>query len=352
MRKSDRRSRTPWRRACALACLAGGVAVRAAVVTNSVPVPPGTRSVKLPADESSAIVDGVAAYVNGDGVTISDVMAGVRSFLRDPKWTAGRSREAAFREAYAESLGQAINQRLIVQAYRAGDARLPDWLVEKRLGELLDTRFDGDRGKLMKELSEQRLTVEDWRERVEEQMIVAAMRQSQVDAHVQISPAQIRAHYEAHATNYAQKAATRVGLILLKARPDEDDAGIAARAAEVERRLRAGEAFDKVAAEVSEDPSAKDGGDWGWIVPGDVLRDELAAALADLPVGGHRVVPTSAGTYVLRKADERAGGQQSLDDARATIEKELFDAESRRLFLSWMMRLRSKAHVQTFDVFE
>jgi peptidyl-prolyl cis-trans isomerase SurA len=318
-----------------------------AVATSAVPT---AAEAKLPPEDASAIVDGLAAHVNGDAITIADVMVGVRMFLRDPAWEAGRGREEAFRDAYAEALGELVNQRLILQEYRAGQVRLPAWVIEKRLAELLDTRFDGDRGRLLKELADQRLTVEDWRTRVEEQMIVAAMRQSQVDAHIQIGPSQILAHYQAHVTNYVQKAATQVGLILLKPRGDEGEEALAARAAAVLQRLKSGEKFEAVARDVSDDSSREDGGQWGWIVPEEVLRDELAQALAALPVQQHKAVAMSTGTYILHKMAERKAGQRTIEEARPEIERELFKAESQRLFLAWMMRLRAKAHIQTFDI--
>lgn len=339
-----------WGLSCLLACAVDGAAAGTAAAAGG-RTSTGESHVKLGSDEASTIVDGVAAYVNGEAITITDVMGGVRMYLRDAQWLAGRGHEEAFREAYAEALGQLVNQQLILQDYRAGEARLPGWLIEKRLGELLDTRFEGDRGRLMRELADQRLTMEDWRKRIEEQMILAAMRQAQVDAHIQISPAQVLAHYRANTTNYQQKAATQVGLILLKPRDREAEAQLNARAAAVLGRVRAGEAFDAVARDVSDDPTGKDGGQWGWILPEDVLRQELVTALAALPVGKFATVSTPTGAYIVQKMAERKGGLRTLEEVRPEIEHELQAAESQRLFLAWMMRLRAKAHIQTYDVF-
>jgi len=302
--------------------------------------------------DASAMVDGIAAHVNDDTITISEVMAQVRVMMQNPRWTAGRSRNEAFREAYAESLGQAINQRMVIQEYEAGNARLPEWLVDKRIAEIVDTRFDGDRGKLMRELADQVMTLEDWRQSIREQMVVSAMRQSNVEAHIQISPAQVRQYYHDNVTNYIVKAATHLRLIFLKPLPDESPEDLQARAALVEKNLSDGGRFADIAKALSNDASARDGGDWGWIAPEDMLRDELVAALAEMPVGSHRAVVTPVGAYILLKEGQRRSGQLGLEEVRSEIERQLSEAESRRLFLAWMLRLRAKSHIKTFNIFE
>lgn len=328
-----------------LPCLA--LLFAGALVGLAQPAPP--KPGPLSADSLSTTVDGVAAYVNADAITISDVMGGVRMFLNDPAFQEGRSKEEAFRAAYAEALGQLVNQRLILQEYEAGEARLPEWLVEKRMSEVIDTRFKGDRAALLQELSKERMTLEDWKTRIQEQMVVAAMRQSQVDANVRVTPAQIRAHYEANAASYRQPAGTQVGLILVKSRAGETEEATAGRLQAIVDRLASGATFESVARDASDDPSAASGGDWGWIVPEETLRDELAHALAALEVGGTSApIQTPVGHYLLRKKAQRASGVRPLDEVRDAIERDLSDAQSKELFLAWTLRLRSKAKIRTF----
>ncbi len=309
--------------------------------------PPGAAAAEVA--ETGVPVDGIAAQVNGETVTIGDVYGGVRALLNDPQWLGGRDRKEAFRAAFAEALDQLIHQRLIVQEYRSGKARLPEWLIEKRQTEILDNRFRGDRAALLRELARERMTQEDWHRRIEEQMIVAAMRQSQVQSNVRIAPGQILEAYRANLDRYRQPAGVRLGLILLKARPGEDEEGLLARARAVAGRCERGETFEAVAREVSEDASAAQGGDWGWVAPEETLREELVAALAALPPGKVSApVLTSAGCYLLRKVEERPAGVRPLEEVREEIERSLAEAESERLLQAWMQRLRDKSTIRIY----
>ncbi len=324
-------------------CLLGGLAFACT---------PAARTLASPVDAKGATVDGIAAYVNHEAITISDVLGGVRVYLNDPAWLAGRTRENAFRAAYAESLGQLVNQRLILQEYRSGEARLPGWLVEKRMAEILDNRFQGDRASLLRELGNERMVIEDWKARIEEQMIVGAMRQSQVDANVRVTPAQIRAHYHANTVRYTQPAGVRLGLILIRAKAGDAEEETSRRARAAAARLDQDESFEEVARELSDDSAAAKGGDWGWIVPEEILRDDLTEVLRSLNPGQTSApVQTPAGFFILRKQAEREAGTRPLEEVQDQIERELSAAESQRLFLSWISRLRSKANIKTFGEF-
>jgi len=204
----------------------------------------------------------------------------------------------------------------------------------------------------MRELTEMNLTMSDWRKRVEEQLVVEGMRQSNVNAFVQVGPAQILAAYEARAEQFLQPAASEVSLLLLKAKVGESEGELNKRADAVAARLRAGEDFAEVARGVSDDTSREQGGQLGWLVPEDALREELAKALASMAIGEDRRVDTNTGVYFLRKTGERKAGRRPFEEVRGEIERELAAKESLRLMRVWTERLRAKAQIQTFDFFD
>ena len=129
-----------------------------------------------------------------------------------------------------------------------------------------------------------------------------------------------------------------------------DDEGFAAGYAAFTNRLAAGEAFDKLARELSVDAMADAGGDYGFIVPEAVLAPALAAAVVTLK-DGEISEPIALGAkrfVIFRKATEPAKAL-SLRDVREQIEAELHAQESERLYASWIARLREAAVIRTFD---
>lgn len=324
-----------WMRT-AVACLAGALVFATA----------GTATIADTSDPAIAI-DGIAAYVNGDTVTVSDVNKGVWGFLRDREWLAGRHPREAYPAAFEEALQSLVNHRLILQEYEGGKLRLPPWLFEQRQREIIDERYQGDTAALMRDLASERLTLEEWRNLIKERTIVSAMRHSKVDSNVKVAPGRIVEYYNSHAEEFTDGGGVRLGLMLLKQNGGESDEDFLKRAARVAAAASGSDkAFSAAAREFSQDSRASEGGDWGWLIPEDMLRTELVTALRGLTAGETSApVQTSTGIYILRKIEERESAVQPLADVREKIENTLRLEETERLFEAWTRRLRSKASI-------
>lgn len=299
-------------------------------------------------DPLEGVVDGVAAFVNDEAVTIRDVMVGVPSQLKamaeSPDFRE-KSRREAFAAAYQASLESAVERRLVLQAYEAGEQRIPEKAVAQFLHEMIESRYDGSVAKLQEDLAKSRMTYDDWKRLMEENIVLRSMRQSFVTGNVHVSPNAIAAAYAARKEQLRTPATVNVLVFALA-----DDEGFAAGYAAFTNRLAAGEAFDKLARELSVDAMADAGGDYGFIVPEAVLAPALAAAVGTLKDGEiSEPIALGAKRFVLfRKATEPAK-ELSLRDVREQIEAELHAQESERLYASWIARLRETAVIRTFD---
>ena len=315
--------------------LALATALRAAAATNT-PAP--------------LVLDGLAAEVGGARITIAETLALARELaaaLQQPAPGAG----ASLREAYAEAQEQLVARQLVLQAYAAQENKLPPWAVERRVAEVIDEHFGGDRSQLVSMLTRQGLGFDAWRQRLEEEMVTATMHQQFVERHVVVAPTEIRAFYTTNAAAFAVEGPVRAGLILLAPRDGESAEALAGRARQVLAEIRAGKDFRAVARRESAEAHAREGGDWGYIDPAEVFRKELADALAGLKVGEvGEPVATETGVYLLTKFDERADRVMPLEAAWAGIESRLrrIKAESRRA--AWIESLKRKTTVRYFPL--
>ncbi len=301
---------------------------------------------------AATLLDGVAAHVNQDVITISDVMVVVQQQMQSSRHLPAVEQDRRLREAYDQILNELINQRLILQSYANSKMQLPEWVIDQRLEEIIEDRFSGDRSVLLAALSQDRMTYDDWRTRIREGIIVAALRSSQVERNVSISPEAVRSYYETHSAEMAQAAAAHVQLIVL--RPDEGDSDmvrVKETSQQVLKRLGAGDSFAEVARRYSAGARAPDGGDWGWVTPDEYFRREIVQVLEGLKPGETSdLIETPEELYVVRKAGMRAPGTKPLEEARDEIENQLRREQAERLFRDWMARLRSEAYLKIFPL--
>lgn len=88
--------------------------------------------------------------------------------------------------------------------------------------------------------------------------------------------------------------------------------------------VRKGEAFDKVAKEMSIDPSKASGGDLGWLLS-EQLNPLIATAVVNLPKGGVTAAPIQVQNawHIVKVEDVRNFVAPKFDDAKAQIRQAL-----------------------------
>jgi peptidyl-prolyl cis-trans isomerase SurA len=300
------------------------------------------------AQGEETLIDGIAARVNAHAITVSAVMSRAQPELRRFQGElSGRDVKAKMRAAYTNALQELIEHYLILDEYDKQKGRVPDWIIEQRIGEIIKDKFNGDRLALMETLERDGLSYESWRDEVRSRFIVTSMERTQVDDHVRVSPTEARGVYNRNVAQYVTPARVKLRMILLKR--DAPPPGLDT----VRQRLGAGEEFAAVAKEVSKDPKAASGGDWGWKILSD-LRPELVDALRKARAANKAwdaaEIAGENEIYVFKLeewADEAAiPYEQALPD----IERELRKQETDRLHNAWIDRLRDEGYVKVFDV--
>ena len=181
----------------------------------------------------SVEVDGTAARVGSAVILKSDVIGEMRRAggVEDEAVHRGDGREQAAGgsdggEVLLEDLGEAragvgadkydevrtgmIERQLMLQAATAAKLQMQDWVVENRIREVVSHAFDGDLNKLKAVLAKDRVSYPEWRQRLKEDMLVAAMRWQVVEKNVAATPAAMRAEYAAHPERYRCRCGGRL----------------------------------------------------------------------------------------------------------------------------------------------
>ena len=306
------------------------------------------------ASGGSITLDGIAAYVNDSVITVSEVKEAVAPLIPQLRQVyEGADLESRIKEAYGEALDDLIHGKLIVKAYEA-DTKINkegvDKYVEKKVSEFIQNRFGGDRQEFLKALRDEHMSMDEWRRRMRERIIVGMMKSREVEGKVVISPREVVRVYEGNPAKYHRDEQVNLRVILVHGSTNETDRTVReASAKEALVRLAAGTDFGDMARKISEDGKAEQGGDWGWVDTRD-LRPELALAVKGLKKGAvSGLVVMDGDFYLLKLDDRREAGSVPFEEVRSAIEKDLRRKEMRRLNAVWMEQLRKDAYIQIVD---
>jgi peptidyl-prolyl cis-trans isomerase SurA len=296
------------------------------------------------------IVDGIAAVVNGEIITFSQVrtLVGPREKLLRSQYH-GEELVKQVKAAREAALKDLIDRQLIIQAFKKDNLQIPDHYIDQRVHEIIQENFGGDRSTFIKTLEAQNYSLGEFRKLETERMIVQAMRSKNVRRDMIASPAKIDEYYKAHREEFSSKEQIKLRLIMIPARAsDGNGAAQKAMAEEILGKLANGAEFDRMAQIYSEDTSRDLGGDWGWI-DRKTLAGPLEKVAFDLPTGKVSNIVEYSGNYYILKIEDRHGGEtRSLAQVRDEIEKKLLQQEAQDLQERWIASLREKAYIKTF----
>ena len=296
------------------------------------------------------VVDGVAAVVNGDVITYSQVrsLVGPREKLLRAQYS-GEELVKRIKEAREAALQDLIDRQLIIQAFKKENFQVPDHFIEDRMHDIIRTDFGGDRNTFIKTLEAQNYTMGEFKKMETEKMIVQAMRARNIKFDLIASPVKVEEYYKTHRDEFTSKEQIKLRLIMVPSHASDGEAAAQrAMAEEIFTKLVNGAEFERMAQLYSEDSTRENGGDWGWVERKTLAGPLEKAAFALEPGKISNIIEFSGNYYILKVEDKHGGETRSLEQARTDIEKKLMHDEAQRLQERWIASLRSKAYIKTF----
>src|SRR5437773_2957762 len=296
------------------------------------------------------VIDGIAAVVNTDVITYSQVrsVSGPRERLLHSQFK-GEELAKQIKVAREAALKDLIDRQLIVQSFAKEKYELPDHFVDERVNDIIRESFGGDRQSFIKTLQAQNYSLSEFKKHEKESIIVQAMRGKNVKKAAMIPPAKISEYYAKHRAEFTAKEHVKLRMIMIPTHAAEGNSTAQkAIAEEILGKLADGATLDRMAQIYSEDSTRDIGGDWGWIER-KILAAPLEKVAFNLPAGRSSHVIELGPNYYILKVDEKRGGETpSFAKLRPEIEKKLMQEESQRQQELWLVGLRQKAYIRTF----
>jgi len=307
-----------------------------------------------PAAGAGLVVDRYAAAVNQRVITTLDVLTQLQPIRQQLMETySGEALEKKLMDAYQRALNALIERALILEEFKQisekDGLKIPEQLVDSRAYEVIHERFNNNRSAFLEALSAEHLTMDEWRSDTKDYLILSILRRREIMDRVVVMPRDVRALYARRADKYREpeKLQLRV-LVLHRGVTDAEQAAKRQAAEQLRAEALAGGDFAALVKKHSEGFHAAEGGEWGWLKPGD-LRPELAAAVTNVPIGQFSLVlPAGDELYLIQVEAHQPARIRPLAEVYAELSAELHQAEGERLYKEWINRLRQKYYVKIY----
>lgn len=298
-----------------------------------------------PQDETDAI----AASVNGDPISVRDLLAEtarqesvIRATLPKPE------QYHAILKLRQEALERAIDRKLLLDAYRQQEFKIPEQYIESSMDEIALSQAIRSRREFYAKLREQNTTPEKMRKLVREQLILQAMTARRIQIKGQVTPKEIREYFEAHRRELGKPETWELAMIAIPAdSPAHKAPGGVPAIAEALKKNPA--AFAAIAAQYSTGPNAVNGGSLGWI-PLLSMRPEFLDACKDAKPG-EPVGPFKADNmdYFLKILQIKPAEEADFAQLEPALRKKLEAQRAKEIMAEYFQELRRNAVIRIYQ---
>jgi peptidyl-prolyl cis-trans isomerase SurA len=295
--------------------------------------------------DAASVIDKIAAVVNEDIITESELQESMLPFIADYRLRYGEEAlEEKIHEARQDALNRLIEERLIFQEAKKRKVVVEDLEIEERI-EDVKQRFDSDE-EFYQAISASGVTLARLKKKYEEQIMMRKLVNAIISSRVSISPTQVTAYYHGNINDFSEPDMTRFKVFFI--RPSEEETLNSAReiAESVLSRINEGENFDMLVSEFSQGPNTDKGGDMGYMPAGSTIPEieDAISALSAGEVSG--VIEAGSGFYIVKVLDKKQAGAVPIMEVSDLIKERLFQRESELTLREFVSKLKEDAYIK------
>ena len=292
----------------------------------------------------------VAAKVNEQTISTHEVIKVVHNFQKQDIGPDSTAQGATVPEKlYYTAVNRLVEQALIIDEAKKLGIVVSDTEVTDNVNQLVT--MTGGEAKLDSLLKQQGASRADVEKDMRNNLVLKGYLEHVKKEMPAVSDTAVQAFYNGHPEMFGPKAEVHARHILIRINPQDSDMDKAAarqKAQEALDRAKKGEAFEKVAQQMSQDESsASQGGDLGWFGQGQMVPPFDAAAFSLKPGQLSDVVQTQYGYHVIKVEETRTGeGQPYNDQLKEQIRQYLAQQGTQEYFRKELDSMKAKAKIK------
>lgn len=296
------------------------------------------------------LVDRIAAVVNRDIITLSEVEARAAPELQRASAESDPGKRAEIRKAALKrSMDGLIGEKLMEAQLKELNIDVADAEIDLAIDDVKkQNNIDGAQFEQL--LSSEGYTLTTYRAFMRKHLARMKLVNLKVRSKVKVSEEDIKAEYQRAAKAESEDAEVHARHLLVqvapKATPEQIELARKKAVLLMEEAKKPGTDFAGLAKAKSEGPSKDDGGDLGFFRRG-VMVPEFERAAFTLPIGGvSEPIRTKFGWHVIKVEERRALAAKPYDEMKDALREKILRNQLEKYTEQYIQELRSQAVVE------
>jgi peptidyl-prolyl cis-trans isomerase C len=287
----------------------------------------------------------VVARVNGDAVSKSEFERAVRALEAQAGGPVPPDRRDVI---YRQVLDQIVGFRLLSQEATARKLLVPDAEVESRVAEVRK-QFPNEQA-FTSALAERQMTPDALKADIRRQMEAMKLVDTDVKPSVTVGDKEINEFYQKNPERFQEPEAVHAAHILIRVPENADEAARTKARTDADKVLaelkKKGADFAALAKKYSQDSSAVNGGDLGFVAKGQTVPAFENAAFALQQNQVSTVVESPFGFHIIKAMERRPGRKVPLEEVKAQVGQFLTQEQMQSKTQAYVEKLKSKGKVE------
>lgn len=255
----------------------------------------------------------------------------------------GEELERRLKEVKEAVLEQLINSKLVVSLAKKKKIEIDENELRNRIDKIKE--YYGSQEAFLQALNAKGTNLTEFEQEIREQMLAQKLVDQEVASKIVVTPAEVRDLYKKNKEKFVAPNRVKVRSIMIRKTDDETLDQAHKRIEEIVADLKKGKDFAALAAKRSEGPYRDNGGDMGYIVPGQMLEeiDKVIFSLKKQELSD--IVQTHVGFHVFLVEDIEKSRLLEINEVSDFLRQQLYMKRFEENMINWLEAKRKNAYI-------
>jgi peptidyl-prolyl cis-trans isomerase SurA len=259
----------------------------------------------------------------------------------------GEELEARLKAAEEGIKDHLINAKLAISLAKKENIQIDEEELASRIETIRS--YYGTEQEFLVALRERGTTLSEFEKEIRDQMLAQQLVQEKVSSNIVVTPGEIRDLYEKNKDQMEAPLQVKVRTIMLRRTGERGDEASKREMEEILSEARTTKDFASLAEKTSEGPYADEGGDMGYIIPGQTV-DEIDSVIFSLEQGDiSEVVETPIGYHIFYAEEIRQPRTLEFAEVNDFLREQLFMHKFQEELVKYLKENREKAYISYKD---
>ena len=257
---------------------------------------------------------------------------------------SGTTLEEQFEARSKNLLRDMIDQDLLVQKANDDDINVETDVI-KRLDEIRQQNNLPSLEALQEAVEKSGMSWVDFKNEIKRKLLMQGVISQEVGSRIMLTRNDARKYFEAHPKAFDSPPGVHLAEILISSQK-HSPAETEKLAQKAMAEIQGGARFADVAKELSDAPSAKDGGDIGFFKQG-TIATQIASAIANVDVGEvSKIVKTQYGDMIFKVLEKRVGKTPTFNEVADQVMNYLYNEKVQGSLRGFLTKLRKQSYIR------